>query len=622
MLLTLRWLMVAAAIGVGAQDSTTASTTSSADETSTSESSSTSSLPTTNLGAASQLFSTLTTDIPTSVFTGSEFHYSSYANQITLDTSTTSGADNATSSSTSTNSQITRTSKSQDLIVLGGATTTSSNGTATTSTTTTAVVPTNTTPCNNYPEFCNRKYSNITEVCAHNAAFHIKNNIASNQHYGIVQQLNDGIRVIQGETHLVNETIYNCHTSCELLNAGTWQSELETITAWVESHPYDVVTILIANSDFADGVTVADYVAPIQNSGIAQYLYEPEFIPQHRDQWPTLGEMILMGKRVVMFMDYNVNQTAVPYVLDQYSHIWETPFSPTNQSFPCTRGRPPGLDDTAAREEFMYLANHNLNLAINLGTILGSGDGTILIPDTTQLNVTNGEYNQFGQLGAMSQNCTANWGRPPNYLVVDYYNVGNPSEGSVFDVAAQANGVTYNRQCCGPGGDSAGPATFRLNLEILMGVALICSILLACRKKCSHEGCGARRFYEGDDGYDYCDQGHRQSEVRKRTVRNNGRRRITDSMAFREEPRLPRTQASLYWRDGNTRQDMMRLNLLPIEVCDWATTVSEIPSDTDGLVTNSFCPDRPGSFRALSLMFAIGHLETGSLANRHTEITC
>ena len=120
---------------------------------------------------------------------------------------------------------------------------------------------------------------------------------------------------VQGETHIVNNTVYNCHTSCDLLNAGTWQSTLETLVQWLEAHPYDVVTYLVVNSDFASGSTVTNYTAAIAASGIQQYLYEPDFIPQHRSQWPTLGEMILTGKRVVMFMDYNANQTAVPYVL-------------------------------------------------------------------------------------------------------------------------------------------------------------------------------------------------------------------------------------------------------------------------------------------------------------------
>lgn len=42
------------------------------------------------------------------------------------------------------------------------------------------------------------------------------------------------------------------------------------------------------------------------------------------------------------------------------------------------------------------------------------------------------------------------WSRPPNFLLVDYYNFGN-FPGSVFAVAAAANNVTYNRSCCGLG---------------------------------------------------------------------------------------------------------------------------------------------------------------------------
>ena len=211
--------------------------------------------------------------------------------------------------------------------------------------------------------------------------------------------------MLQGETHWVNNTIYNCHTTCDLLNAGTWQSELETLANWLHNHPYDVVTFLIVNSDFT---TVENYVSAIQDSGLAPYLYEPEYVPQHRDQWPTLGQMILTGKRAVLFMDYNANQTSVPYILDEFSHMWETPFSPTNQSFPCSQQRPPGLSEEDARDRYMYLANHNLNTAVSVGALLGTGgDDSILIPNTAEMNETNGAQVQFGRLGAMAQNCTS-----------------------------------------------------------------------------------------------------------------------------------------------------------------------------------------------------------------------
>ena len=167
-----------------------------------------------------------------------------------------------------------------------------------------------------------------------------------------------------------------------------------------------------------------------------------------------------MGKRAVIFMDYNANQTEVPYILDEFSQMWETPFSPTNQSFPCTQQRPPGLSVQAA-ENRMYMANHNLNTEISLaGT-------SLLVPTTALINQTNA-LNGSGSLGLMANNCAgkqyrillrvrvhtlltfvaATWPNPPNFLLVDFYNEGS-SPGSVFEVAAQHNNVTYDRACCG-----------------------------------------------------------------------------------------------------------------------------------------------------------------------------
>ena len=49
-------------------------------------------------------------------------------------------------------------------------------------------------PYNGHVEFCERKFSNISMVVAHNSPFVRSHNIASNQLYGVVSQLNDGVR--------------------------------------------------------------------------------------------------------------------------------------------------------------------------------------------------------------------------------------------------------------------------------------------------------------------------------------------------------------------------------------------------------------------------------------------
>ena len=202
-------------------------------------------------------------------------------------------------------------------------------------------------------------------------------------------------RTVQFQTHLVNNTLYLCHTSCDLLNMGPLEDYLTTVTKWVKTHPYDVVTILIGNYDYVDP---GNFTGPIQNSGLMDYVFTPSKIPMALDDWPTMSSMILSGKRAVVFMDYQANQTAYPWLMDEFSQMWETPFSPTDAAFPCTEQRPPDLSAQDAKDR-MYMANHNLNLDINIASI------SLLIPNTASLNQTNA-VSGYGSLGKMARNCT------------------------------------------------------------------------------------------------------------------------------------------------------------------------------------------------------------------------
>lgn len=345
--------------------------------------------------------------------TGTEATYASYASTITVPSSTATTSLNGSMSLLSSSvagsngSTATGSTTSRKVTILSGSNgasssataslnaTTAQNITAASRTTSTVPQPINTQPCNQYPEFCARKYSNITYIAAHNSPFINPNNAAANQELGVIQQLDDGIRMLQGQTHRVNNTMYYCHTSCDLLNAGTAQAYFADITSWVKTHPYDVVTILIGNGDY---VGVGNFTSPLESSGLAAYAYTPPKIPMSLDDWPTLSQMILTGKRVVIFMDYDANPTQVPYILDQFSQLWETPFNPTDQTFPCTVQRPPGINKNQS-ESRMYMLNHNLNTEISL---LGT---SILVPNLPALNVTN-NVSGFGSLGLSANQCT------------------------------------------------------------------------------------------------------------------------------------------------------------------------------------------------------------------------
>jgi hypothetical protein len=81
--------------------------------------------------------------------------------------------------------------------------------------------------------------------------------------------------------------------------------------------------------------------------------------------------------------------------------VWETPFSPTNISFPCTIGRPEGISDEQAKK-MMYVANHNLNAEIAIGGM------SLLVPNLAQLNQTNAVEGQ-GSLGLMATECAGTY---------------------------------------------------------------------------------------------------------------------------------------------------------------------------------------------------------------------
>jgi hypothetical protein len=156
----------------------------------------------------------------------------------------------------------------------------------------------------------------------------------------------------------------------------------------------------------------------------------------------------------------------IPWLLDIWSYQWQTPFSPTDPSFPCAVQRPP-RQDRATSQNRLYLANHNLNVAIGLSY---GAVGDILVPDVVQLNSTNANDTVYGSAHLAVQHCTEDWGRPPNFLLVDYYNRGN-FNGSTLAVAAKANNVTYDpNSCCGSGKSDVNSAGTR---QTAVGMVMI-----------------------------------------------------------------------------------------------------------------------------------------------------
>jgi hypothetical protein len=312
---------------------------------------------------------------------------------------------------------------------------------ATTATTTITVTPTTSvsTPaaasnsasvvaCNNSPSLCNRSYSNITHMGAHDSSFlrdaSTSNSIAGNQYFNATVALDAGIRLLQVQVHDLDGTIEMCHTLCTLLDAGPLQDWLVDVRFWMDNNPNEVVTLLIVNSD---GKGAADFGSVFEASGISKYGYTPS-----GDGWPTLQSMIAAKTRLVTFIASITASSAYPYLLSEFDHVFETDYEITSLSgFNCTLGRPSTQPSASAALSAGLLPLMNHFAYKDLGS-------SILIPDVDDVATTNSpSTSTIGALGLHAQTCSSEWGFKPTFVLVDFF-----SEGPAIKTADTLNGVT------------------------------------------------------------------------------------------------------------------------------------------------------------------------------------
>lgn len=228
--------------------------------------------------------------------------------------------------------------------------------------------------------------------------------------------------------------------SCAFLDAGNFSTYLSTVKDWLDDNPDEVITLLLVNTD---GLAPTVWAAAYEAAGMSSYVYTPSSVPIAKGDWPTLQSLISAGTRVVSFLAQEADFSSVPYLIDEFTNVWETPFNEVDASFPCTVDRVTGDYST-----HMYLMNHFLDVN---ETILGT---TFPVPATQKLLTTNAATGT-GSLGANAAECYAEWGYQPTFTLVDFYDMGN---GSVFQYAANINGVKYTPVTIGSGTTSSSGA--------------------------------------------------------------------------------------------------------------------------------------------------------------------
>lgn len=65
-----------------------------------------------------------------------------------------------------------------------------------------------------------------------------------------------------------------------------------------------------------DGIPPSTFAGVFESTGLDQVAYVPGQSLTARTEWPTLGELVDSGKRLVVFMDYDADFGSVPYIID------------------------------------------------------------------------------------------------------------------------------------------------------------------------------------------------------------------------------------------------------------------------------------------------------------------
>ncbi|EIN06469.1 PLC-like phosphodiesterase [Punctularia strigosozonata HHB-11173 SS5] len=274
------------------------------------------------------------------------------------------------------------------------------------------------TVCNGRAEFCDRSYANITYLASHDSAFFSKDPLAlaRTQEIDIPSQLQFGARMLQAQAHtdpLDDDALHFCHTSCFLFDGGLVSDYLKKVKTFMDANPNEVVTLLFTNGD---GLSMNKVWKPaFVEAGIDQIAFVPPTpgTPIKQSDWPTLGDMIASGKRVVVFMDAGADDATdnVDFIMPEFQMIWEPPFSSTDPSFPCKVDRINGPLDTA---DHMYMINHNLNKEV-------LGIDSILTSDPRDAATTNG----VTSILADANGCTSfGAGRAPAFVLLDFITRG------------------------------------------------------------------------------------------------------------------------------------------------------------------------------------------------------
>ncbi len=276
--------------------------------------------------------------------------------------------------------------------------------------------------CNGHEELCERPYDEVVQAATHNSMSSPDVVTIWPEHDGDMRaQLDAGVRTLLIDTHYWTPLVsadqltsddspipadvaaqvlrlagpvaagrpgtFLCHNHCAL-GAAPFLDGMRQVREFLDDNPDEVVTLIIQ-----DAITTEDTVAVVRAAGLEPFLHTHE----PGEAWPSLGEMIEAGERLVVFAEAEAPPPA--WYGNAFDSMRETPYlflEPADFSCEANRG-----DEDAS----LFLLNHWV---------------TRTAPD----RVDSVRVNTFDALVERSRECAELRGDLPNFLAVNFYDIG------------------------------------------------------------------------------------------------------------------------------------------------------------------------------------------------------
>ncbi len=250
-------------------------------------------------------------------------------------------------------------------------------------------------PCNGSPAYCEKRYDELCQAATHDSAANSAYWQTPSQDKSVRFQLENSIRVFMLTVMDAPAGVSVCKADCER-GITPLATVLTTIKEFLDGNPRDVVTLLIDTALPASQLAAEFVTTKLDTMAHTQSLQAP---------WPMLGAMIASGRRLVVLSSSTEGGPA--WLLPRPALVWETAAHWTSlQAMTCNPAE-------GAADRPLYLVHHDLT-----ETPDGGEEGQPSLARAA-------EANAFPVALARLQQCKNQFGRAPNFLALDFFEIGD-----------------------------------------------------------------------------------------------------------------------------------------------------------------------------------------------------